>query len=1158
MKVNRIYLTSILVLLAFTLVNGAVLGTSWWVFHSNHFPNLALQQISQLAPAFQFSPAKGTLKQGLRIDEIHWQTPGTQAQLDSLTLQVDPGCLLRWRVCVNYLKAEHLTLQLPDRDASNAKDSPIEGPHLLTPIPVRLESVDLAALTLIRGEDRQVIEDLHARLRMSAHLLKIRTLQAHYKNYSARVVGEVGLFWPYRPALTVQAAMDTGYQASASVAGSLERLRVELLDNNYHPITLQGDIRLLAPDLPWTLNASSTEPYTWTLNDDERLTFLQAGAALYGTTRQIDGQISGQLASRHWPDSLSVKSEVHWQEQRLHFPHLSVTHHDGQLHGDLELVFKQAIAFNLNAEITHFKTTLANPAWDGELTSRLTVNGRYSDTLDALAINIESLRASVDKLTFQARAKADYTPQQGWRLADADIWQANNRIKARSLPPKHSLPRLEVNLTLPDVSTLYADVTGAIEGNMTLLINGWQSGARGNLQANNIEWNALRVSEASLQLAQSDRHAIQAKLQLTDAAFQDQQLHAINLAVQGNLQRWDSTLRVEEPRYGNLQVRCTGSLTPAEAIQADCDQLRVSVIDTLRLPDWTLHDAFQLAYRFNNAQTTLSPVCLTALPEETARLCLDRSATFTPDAMDLQLSVAEIPWQWLVQHSQTNLSAQGHFGAHLDVQLRDGALHSLQGEFIGEDGQLDWQRDAFSLRIPLTRLQASLEGQDGNASLEAALKLGQFGHVRTHLAIDPTRKLTGDLHLTQFNVLSLLPLFPALNELQGEAQAFLRIGGTVAEPEVAGNLTLRNGLVTSIELPWPLRDINGALTFQKQSAVLEMRAAAERAPVTLTGSLDWQEEHWKAQANFKGQRLRYLPFTRSEIYLNPDINITLQNQQLRATGRVDIPTAYIQMKAIPKGSVNTSPDVVFIDEPDDDSQQLAVFADIAIALGDQVNFRGFGLESEIAGNLRLRYNEQESLRGTGVLHLKEGRYRAYGQNLQIRSSDLIFIGPLDNPTIRVEAIRPDITDNVVVGIRATGSASNPDVELFSIPGMADTEKLHYLLTGRAIDKEAGDSNAILSSLALSISTATGEEPVANLVEKIGIKHFQLTAADSDAGTEIQLSGYLNPRLFVRYGVSVFENANTLTMRYQLRPRLFLEAISGTANALDLIWSFDRN
>ncbi|MOA51422.1 Translocation and assembly module TamB [compost metagenome] len=52
------------------------------------------------------------------------------------------------------------------------------------------------------------------------------------------------------------------------------------------------------------------------------------------------------------------------------------------------------------------------------------------------------------------------------------------------------------------------------------------------------------------------------------------------------------------------------------------------------------------------------------------------------------------------------------------------------------------------------------------------------------------------------------------------------------------------------------------------------------------------------------------------------------------------------------------------------------------------------------------------------------------------------------------------------------------------------------------------------------------------------------------------SGQLSDRLSLRYGVGVFEPANTIALRYILTKRLYLEAASGLASSLDLFFKRD--
>ncbi|MNM68022.1 Translocation and assembly module TamB [compost metagenome] len=52
------------------------------------------------------------------------------------------------------------------------------------------------------------------------------------------------------------------------------------------------------------------------------------------------------------------------------------------------------------------------------------------------------------------------------------------------------------------------------------------------------------------------------------------------------------------------------------------------------------------------------------------------------------------------------------------------------------------------------------------------------------------------------------------------------------------------------------------------------------------------------------------------------------------------------------------------------------------------------------------------------------------------------------------------------------------------------------------------------------------------------------------------SGNLTERLSLRYGVGVFEPANTIALRYKLSKKVYLEAASGLASSLDIFYKRD--
>jgi translocation and assembly module TamB len=189
----------------------------------------------------------------------------------------------------------------------------------------------------------------------------------------------------------------------------------------------------------------------------------------------------------------------------------------------------------------------------------------------------------------------------------------------------------------------------------------------------------------------------------------------------------------------------------------------------------------------------------------------------------------------------------------------------------------------------------------------------------------------------------------------------------------------------------------------------------------------------------------------------------------------------------------------------------------------------------------------------GELSLNNGRYRAYGQRLTIRRARLLFIGPIDQPYLDVEAIRR--VDSVVAGLRLSGNAEQPTSEVFSEPAMSQEQALSYLVLGRPLGQNSGDNN-MLAQAALAMGLAGSAPLTGGLAQGLGIKDFQLDTAGSGTSTSVVASGSLSERLSLRYGVGVFEPANTIALRYELSKRLYLEAASGLASSLDLFYRRD--
>jgi len=223
--------------------------------------------------------------------------------------------------------------------------------------------------------------------------------------------------------------------------------------------------------------------------------------------------------------------------------------------------------------------------------------------------------------------------------------------------------------------------------------------------------------------------------------------------------------------------------------------------------------------------------------------------------------------------------------------------------------------------------------------------------------------------------------------------------------------------------------------------------------------------------------------------------------------------------------------------------------DVIVVVGeDQVTFDAFGVTGDLKGTLRIGNN----LDTRGTLELVNGTYEKFGQELELRTARILFVGNLTQPYLNIEAVRT--VDTVVAGIRLSGPVQSPTTEVFSTPDMPQTSALSYIILGRAPESRGDEGQ--MSGAAISLGLTQANKLTGKLGAEFGIDRLTLEAEGSGEQTSVVASGYLTEELSVRYGVGVFEPITTVALRYDLGRYFYLEAASGLAASLDIFYTRD--
>lgn len=1134
-------------------------------------------------PQLRIEDLDGTIAHGLRASRVVWRDgSGVQIELQGLATVWDPACLLRTTFCVESLAAGTLRIEVPPGGEEPPSDDdtgfqPLPLPLLVLPWHLQLRQLYLAEIRIVLPERTLLIGPVSLTARWIGSRVTVEQLHAAMADpwlgrADARLSGTLDMAaeWPLDLAL------------AGSYTPPLQDWQEQQLK-----LTGQGNLRHLQLDgaLNAKLRLPGLEPLA--LAADVVTGSLDSRATLHrleGEYRGAPLKVQGGLAFSHVGDLTLDDILAQWGGNQIQLT--------GQLRDQWDVQGSLALA----------QPDLLAPDARGRLDGKLQVTGPRDDprvsvtgtsaelSLPALKLRELALDASINPVSLnrlQATLTAKGLDVDGQSLRDLDLRlsgdAASHELTARARLDQQGFDtRIQGSLN-PDSF----DWTGTV--------------SRLQVQLDR-DWNLRLQQPAAVRWQQAEQRLRVARSCLVDersrACFSlDQQIAA---------QRGDATLDLESFDLTRLQpwlqdqLRLDGQLN--SSLRLSGSWFDPSVQGDLSLSSLNVRPAkgeaqgirnAAVTARFNGRQASVDTrfdlppelhaqsaapwqvgwgkgsvrlqrgcwqvsrlqgadrvgdLCLTA--EHSARQGLKGN-------LDADVDLAQALQPWLPE----GFAVQGNLTAAADLSLRGRDLRAnLDMRSQGGSLLLDSGNGTAPVTLPYQDLhwQASLAQEQLDTRLELLSgKLGN-GQVQARIAVmqpDPTIDLTGSLEALRLEVLR--PLFPRLETFAGQVSAEARVTGTLGAPRIHGEARLQDMRAQSPALPQGIDDLDALLVFSGDRAELTGQLASGDGGADLGGQLALTDAGWRGEFNLHGRKLSLRQSEDFILYYQPDLTLQIEPDRMHLIGTLVLQKGFIWIKELPEGSVGTSDDVVFVDEtgaPETTRSSHAVTADIMVSVQDKLRLRGFGGDVRLNGQVRVQQDATGVATGRGTIDIVEGSYTGFGQQLKIRKGQIIFSGPLDQPYISLEAIRE--VDTVVAGLRVSGPASEPIATLFSEPAMADSEVLYYIVTGKEPGTGTKEDNTLVQNTLLSMSLMGDRPRMRNLASKVGIEDLQMGTAGTGESTEVLVSGYLSPRTYLQYGISLFEPVNTLTVRYELRDNLFLEAVSGLASALDLLYSFE--
>ncbi len=436
--------------------------------------------------------------------------------------------------------------------------------------------------------------------------------------------------------------------------------------------------------------------------------------------------------------------------------------------------------------------------------------------------------------------------------------------------------------------------------------------------------------------------------------------------------------------------------------------------------------------------------------------------------------------------------------------------------------------------------------------------------------------LSGEAHLELQNIGVLMPLVTDIEKLQGRFDAGIRFSGSPDMPKLQIHGTLFDAGFGVPRLGIKVRSLHAdAITRQDNQLVFSGRGVSGSGEMKLDGTVSLSpKDDWPIRLALTGNRFLIADTPEARIFLSPDLLIERKDSRLSLSGRVKIPEATLRVPD-EAGVIKPSRDVVIVQGDElPETRQNPLETRVEVMFGDKIKVEGPGYHARVDGQVTVEQMPGTEALGTGEIRIHDGQYSLYGVDLEADGGRLIFTrSPIDNPNLDIKATRK--SDDVVTGAKLLGNLNKPSITLFSDRPMSQTEILSYLVAGQSFNTQSPQDGTAMKGAASALGGSAGSLLAKELSSRLGLGGLVDINMQSSLGaggiaqgyggsgswggtqgTALFLGKYLTPRIYVQYGMSLFQNAYVFRLRYDLTQRWKVQTETGEYSGGDILYQWE--
>lgn len=805
----------------------------------------------------------------------------------------------------------------------------------------------------------------------------------------------------------------------------------------------------------------------------------------------------------------------------------------GTAAGSLQYNWRDGGRWSASLAVNGIHTEPVLAAWPGVLDARFDAAGQVSPF--HIDIELDSFDGTMRGLPVAGSGGFTFGPDE-LRFRQLEIDSGDSSLAVNGM--LRSAEGIDFDVEVDALGTFLRAASGSLEASGNVAMPDGFPRLDLALDGRDLGWRQYRAGSLSIESVQSPDRPLALRLTAAELELGGRALDTVTARVaagrdtqrfEAELARADRTLHfVLDGAFGDwrqpLASGWSGSLETLELAAGPEFALVLEAPAGVELsPDsFALEEACLAGRRAANAPETFGEsvpeVCgsghwagagdfhaaatLDAFPVDALGLVLDTGLDFT-QTLDGSMTFSRTSARALSGEMQLDISA-GRISNRIDERLatttRPGVL-----QLQLENGQLL----SGQLRLPFSEA----------SKIDAQFDVLDVGRGETS-------PIEGRLQLEVNDIGVAASVAPMIDAASGRLAADVRMSGTVREPQFMGEGSLDDGSLTYEPLGLRLEDmvLSGAIR-ERNRLELEGTFRAGEGSGRIYTSADYLDgAETGLRVSLSGRQLTVVDVPDLRVIADPELDFGLDDGTITINGSIVVPQARLSPASLTANPVRESGDVVVVAGQEAEAEEapppedgIDIQGEVELTLGDDIVVDLDVADARVTGETTFRWSGPPMPVASGQYRVS-GNFQAYGQLLQITEGIVNFPNvPANNPVLRIRAEREIFGNSQIrsAGVAITGTAKDPEVEVYTTPRTNESRALTLLVTGSDFNFEQG-------------------------------------VGAVDVGT------YIAPKLYLSYGIGLFERENVISLRYDIARGFGIKASSSSrTDGVDLSYTLER-